>query len=80
MKTNRYSSAVTSLLVAITYFLTYLVIALCWVGAEYCFEGVVIPSHIDSFANALLAFYITRDIVRRERKYRSRRCGDSNDI
>lgn len=45
-----------------------LVVALCWAGAEYYYEGAVVPSDVDTVIGMLLAWYMTQDYNRRIKK------------
>ena len=40
-----------------------MVVSLTWVGAEYIFEGKVLPSKVDGFFAIALACYVTRDCI-----------------
>lgn len=42
------------------------VLDLCWVGAEYLYEGVVHSSRVDGLFCALLAYLIMREMNRYE--------------
>ena len=42
----------------------YFIISLCWVGAEYVFEGVVHTSSIDGYFACLLALEYTKEAKR----------------
>lgn len=52
--------------------LLYLV-TLCWIGAEWLFEGVVHSSKVDGFVAGTLAFYMVRDIDHIDREILRRR-------
>lgn len=47
----------------------YAVITCAWVGAKYLFDGVVQTSRVDSFFSTAVAYYLTRDVFRLDRKY-----------
>ena len=49
------------------YVVVYIVAGLCWVGAEYLFEGAVHSSKVDGYVMALLTCYIVKDLKRLER-------------
>ena len=51
-----------------TWSLILFVIALCWAGAEYYYEGGVNPSTVDTGVAMILAWYMTQDYNRRIRK------------
>lgn len=44
------------------------VITLCWVGAEYLFEGYVHSSHVDGGVAGVLAYYITHYLWQMNKK------------
>lgn len=49
------------------YVVVYIIADLCWVGAEYLFEGGVHSSKVDGYVMALLTCYIVKDLKRLER-------------
>ena len=51
----------------------WFIITLCWVGAEWLFEGVVHSSKIDCYFAGLLAFYMMRNISHIDREIARRR-------
>ena len=46
------------------FFFVNVALGLMWVGAEYVFEGAVHTSYIDAVFNGVLAFFITKDILK----------------
>ena len=55
------------------YVVVYIIADLCWVGAEYLFEGGVHSSKVDGYVMALLTCYIVKDLKRLERYMVDRR-------
>ena len=51
----------------VMYVVVYILADLCWVGAEYLFEGAVHSSKVDGYVMALLTCYIVKDLKRLER-------------
>ena len=49
------------------YVVVYILAGLCWVGAEYLFEGAVHSSKVDGYVMALPTCYIVKDLKRLER-------------
>lgn len=49
----------------------YVLINLCWIGAEYAFEGMVHTSDVDGVVNGILAYYLLKDIRRMQRSWRN---------
>lgn len=45
------------------------IVTLCWVGAEYVFEGAVHSSSVDSGIAGLLAYQILLNVIHIEKKY-----------
>lgn len=63
----------------ITFFGLWVVISLCWVGAEVVFEGYVHSSKVDAYFAALLAYFVLRDIIHLDSRLTERKDGDSNE-
>ena len=57
-----------------------LLITLCWVGAEYLFEGVVHTSKVDAGFASILAFYMVRDINHFEQKMLEQKARGTNGM
>ena len=55
------------------FLLLYVMLDLCWIGAEYVFEGIVHGSRIDGVVLTWLCWLIMREIERFERKMRGDR-------
>lgn len=52
----------------VMYVVVYLLADLCWIGAEYLFEGAVHSSKVDGYVLALLTCYIVKDLKRLEKE------------
>ena len=50
------------------FLLLYVMLGLCWIGAECVFEGIVHDSRVDGFVLAWLCLLIVGEIERFERK------------
>lgn len=50
------------------FLLFFVVVCLCWAGAEYYIEGGVYPSTVDTYVASILALYMAKDYTRRIRK------------
>ena len=46
----------------IVWFFLFFAISLCWIGAEYVFEGAVHSSTVDAYVAGLLALSAIREI------------------
>lgn len=58
------------------FLLLYVMLDLCWIGAECVFEGIVHESRVDGVVLAWLCLLLVREIEQFERKIRvCRRCG-----
>ncbi len=44
--------------------LVFVFVSLCWVGAEYTFEGIVHSSKVDGWIAGYISFVITLDLYR----------------
>lgn len=49
---------------AAMFIVVYILSGLCWIGAEYLFEGAVHSSKVDGYVLCLLAFCIVKDLNR----------------
>lgn len=52
-------------------------ITLCWIGAEWLFEGAVHSSKVDGYFACLLAIYMVRDIDHIEKEALRRRADNA---
>lgn len=59
-----YEMLLDALMRVVMYIVVYFGIALCWVGAEYLFEGAVHSSEIDGLVLCYLTYYVVRDLLR----------------
>lgn len=46
----------------VSFVLCYTIFALCWIGAEWVFEGTVHTSQVDTFFCAFLSWIVARDM------------------
>lgn len=53
---------------AVMYVVVFLLADLCWIGAEYLFEGAVHSSKVDGYVLALLTCYIVKDLKLLEKR------------
>lgn len=53
----------------VLFFVVLYIVTLCWVGAEYLFEGVVHKSKVDGAIGVMLSCHIAKDIWRIDQKY-----------
>ena len=60
----------------IIFFGLWILISLCWVGAEFVFEGVVHSSKVDGYFSGLLAYFVLKDIDHLDKILSDRREGD----
>ena len=67
--------ALTALCVIVTFIVTYAIITCAWVGAEYILDKAVHVSSVDRAIPAALAYYITRDVYKLDRKYGGKKSG-----
>ena len=61
---------------AVMYVAVYLLVGLCWIGAEYLFEGAIHSSSVDSWFAFYLTCYIVRDLNRLQDKLAERRADE----
>ena len=58
-------------------FLTlWILVSLCWVGAEFVFEGTVHSSKVDGYFSVLLAYFVLKDIDHLDKILSERKEGD----
>lgn len=55
------------------FIVVYIFADLCWIGAEYLFEGAVHSSKVDGYVLALLSYCIVKDLNRLQDKLVERR-------
>ena len=60
----------------VMYVAVYFIIGLCWIGAEYLFEGAVHSSMVDGWFCFYLTCYVVRDLKRLEDKLAERRADE----
>lgn len=60
-------------LFALMYAFILTILTLCWVGAEYVFEGAVHSSKVDSWIACLLSYYMTKELFHLDRKMGGKR-------
>lgn len=53
---------------AAMFIVVYIFADLCWIGAEYLFEGAVHSSKVDGYVLCLLAYCIVKDLNRLQNK------------
>lgn len=62
-------NVLTALSLIVIFVTTYALITCAWVGAEYILDKAVHTSSVDGMIATILAYYITRDVYKLDRKY-----------
>lgn len=63
----------TVLSLIVIFIVTHALITCAWVGAEYILDNAVHISSVDRVIPSALAYYITRDAYKLDRKYGGKR-------
>lgn len=62
----------------VVWMVVYIMISLCWTGAEFRIDGVVHTSKVDTWVACILAYHATKWIDRLEKKMVGERRADDD--
>ena len=73
---GRLEKVVDSVALFVVRLVVYIMIALCWTGAEFRIDGIVHTSKVDSWVACILASHATKWVDRLEKKMVGERRAD----